>query len=65
MNDHCTIYAQAINIANFNSAGTVSLDTNYPNPIPWPTTKTFNPSDVTAAIGSGAYGLLGFQAKPG
>lgn len=64
MNDHCTIYAQTVDLTNFNSSGTIGLDTNYPNPIPWPVTKTFNPSDVTSAIGSGAFGLLGFQAHP-
>ena len=65
MNDHCTIYAQAVDITNFNSAGAVSLDTNYPNPLAWPVTQTFNSSDVTAAIGSSAFGMLGFQAKAG
>lgn len=65
MNSHDSIYAQAVNLSNFTSAGSVTIDTNYPKPFAWPTTKTFNSSDVTAAIGSNAYGMIGFQSVAG
>ena len=66
MNDHANIFAQTFNIGNFNSPGAIALATTFPNPIAWPKTVTFAPSDVLANTGgAGTYGLLGFQAGAG
>jgi hypothetical protein len=62
MNDHANIFAQKIDLTNFNNPGTVLPASTFANPIPWPLTVTFGPGDVTAAIGSTNFGLLGFQA---
>jgi hypothetical protein len=64
MNDHASLFAQQIELANFNSAGSVKPATTIQNPIAWPKTVTFNPADVTSNLGAGQFGLLGFQALP-
>jgi hypothetical protein len=63
MNDHANLFAQTINLANFNDPGSVTPAITFPNPIPWPVTITFNPADVTANVGSTNFGLLGFQSR--
>ncbi len=63
MNDHATIFSQRIVLTNFYDPGLVQPATTFPNPIAWPTTVTFNPSDVVANVGTGNFGLLGFQAS--
>ena len=64
MNDHATLYVQKLDLTNFQSPGTVIPAKTFPNPIPWPKTMTFSPTDVTANTGAGTFGLLGFQALP-
>ncbi len=62
MNDHANLYAQKINLANFNDPGLVAPASSFPNPISWPETVTFTPADVSAKVGANQFGLLGFQA---
>lgn len=62
--DHSIIFALPFDPSNFTTAQLASAASTFSNPVPWPVSITFAPTDVTANTGAGTYGMLGFQANP-
>ncbi len=63
-NDHTNLYAQEFLPTNFAAVLAPFAAATFACPFPWGSVITFNASDVTANIGSGKCGMLGFQPIP-